>query len=41
MLMLEQLIRNLRAGGAQFITMEQGVAEYRQQYPQGRSERGR
>jgi peptidoglycan-N-acetylglucosamine deacetylase len=41
MLMLEGLIRDLRAGGAQFVTMEQGVAEYRRQYPQGRSERGR
>ena len=41
MLMLEQLIRDLRAGGAQFVTMEQAVAEYRLQYPQGRSERGR
>ena len=41
MLILEQLIRDLRAGGAQFVTMEQAVAEYRTQYPQGRSERGR
>jgi hypothetical protein len=41
MLILEQLIRDLRAGGAAFVTMEQGVAAYRAQYPQGRSERGR
>ena len=28
MLILEQLIRDLRAGGAQFVTMEQAVAEF-------------
>jgi peptidoglycan-N-acetylglucosamine deacetylase len=41
LMMLERLIRELRAKGAQFMTMEQAVAEYRRQYPQGRSERGR
>jgi peptidoglycan/xylan/chitin deacetylase (PgdA/CDA1 family) len=41
MAMLEGLIEKLRAGGAAFVTMEQAVAEYRRQYPQGRSERGR
>jgi peptidoglycan-N-acetylglucosamine deacetylase len=41
MLMLEGLIRDLRAGGVRFLTMEQAVGEYRKQYPQGRSERGR
>ncbi len=41
LIMLERLIRELRAKGAQFMTMEQAVEEYRRQYPQGRSERGR
>jgi peptidoglycan/xylan/chitin deacetylase (PgdA/CDA1 family) len=41
MIMLETLIRDLAAAGAQFMTMEQAVAEYRAQYPKGRSERGR
>jgi peptidoglycan-N-acetylglucosamine deacetylase len=41
MMMLERLIQDLKAGGAKFLTMEQAVAEYRKQYPQGRSERGR
>jgi peptidoglycan/xylan/chitin deacetylase (PgdA/CDA1 family) len=41
MAMLEGLIEKLRAGGAVFVTMEQAVSEYRRQYPQGRSERGR
>jgi peptidoglycan-N-acetylglucosamine deacetylase len=40
MAMLEGLIDKLRAGGAVFVTMEQAVAEYRSQYPEGRSERG-
>jgi peptidoglycan/xylan/chitin deacetylase (PgdA/CDA1 family) len=40
MAMLEGLIEKLRAGGAVFITMEQAVAEYRREYPRGRSERG-
>jgi peptidoglycan/xylan/chitin deacetylase (PgdA/CDA1 family) len=40
MAMLEHLIEKLRDGGAEFVTMEQAVAEYRTQYPQGRSERG-
>ena len=41
MTMLERLIRDLRAEGARFVTMEEAVAEYRRQYPEGRSERGR
>jgi hypothetical protein len=41
MAMLEGLIEKLRAGGAVFVTMEQAVAAYRDEYPQGRSERGR
>lgn len=41
MLMLEKLITKLRDGGAKFITMAQGVDEYRIEYPHGRSERGR
>jgi hypothetical protein len=39
--MLEKLIKNLREGGAHFVTMEQAVAEYRARFPGGRSERGR
>ena len=41
LIMLEGLIEKLRAGGAVFVTMEEAVAAYRTQYPQGRSERGR
>lgn len=41
MMMLEKLIRELRKGGATFVTMEQAVAEYRKKFPKGRSERGR
>jgi len=41
MRMLDRLIGALREAGAQFVTMEQAVAAYRQQYPDGRSERGR
>jgi len=41
MLMLDRLIRDLRDGGATFVTMEQAVAEYRTKFPGGRSERGR
>ena len=41
MIMLEKLIDHLADSGARFITMEQAVAEYREQYPDGRSERGR
>jgi len=41
MMMLEKLIRELRKGGASFVTMEQAVAEYRKKFPKGRSERGR
>ena len=41
MTMLERLIKDLRAEGARFVTMEEAVAEYRRQYPEGRSERGR
>ena len=40
MAMLERLVEQLRDGGAVFVTMEQAVAEYRSQYPEGRSERG-
>jgi peptidoglycan/xylan/chitin deacetylase (PgdA/CDA1 family) len=40
LLMVEGLIEKLRASGAQFVTMEQAVAEYRARYPDGRSERG-
>lgn len=40
MLALEKLIQKLRNGGATFITMEQGVAEYRAKFPGGRTERG-
>jgi peptidoglycan/xylan/chitin deacetylase (PgdA/CDA1 family) len=38
LLMLEDLIRKLRAAGAEFVTMEDAVAEYRARYPEGRSE---
>jgi peptidoglycan/xylan/chitin deacetylase (PgdA/CDA1 family) len=41
MLMLESLIVKLAAAGATFLTMEAAVAEYRKQFPAGRSERGR
>lgn len=41
MMLLEKLIRELRKGGATFVTMEQAVAEYRKKFPKGRSERGR
>jgi peptidoglycan/xylan/chitin deacetylase (PgdA/CDA1 family) len=41
MIMLEKLVRALKDGGASFITMEEGVAEYRAKFPGGRSERGR
>lgn len=41
MIMLEKLIRALQQRGATFITMAQAVDEYRKQYPEGRSERGR
>lgn len=41
LIMLEGLIDKLSGAGATFVTMEQAVAEYRKQYPQGRSERGR
>ena len=40
MLALDKLIQKLRQGGATFITMEHGVAEYRSKFPGGRSERG-
>jgi len=36
MLALEKLIQKLRQGGATFITMEQGVTEYRIKFPGGR-----
>jgi peptidoglycan-N-acetylglucosamine deacetylase len=41
MIMLEWLIEKLREGGAEFVTMEHAVGEYRAKYPKGRSERGR
>ena len=41
LIMLERLIGQLQAAGAMFLSMEQAVGEYRTQYPQGRSERGR
>lgn len=41
LIMLEGLIERLRAAGATFVIMETAVAEYRAQYPAGRSERGR
>jgi peptidoglycan-N-acetylglucosamine deacetylase len=37
---LEKLIRKLRDGGATFITVEHGVAEYRSKFPTGRSGAG-
>lgn len=40
MLELERLIRTLRGEGAKFITMEQGVAEYRKKFPAGVTLRG-
>jgi peptidoglycan-N-acetylglucosamine deacetylase len=40
LIMLEKLIKNLREGGAHFVTMERAVTEYRAKYPGGRSERG-
>src|SRR5215472_11272150 len=39
MLMLEGLIEKLAAAGARFVTMEDAVAEYRTQFPAGRSGR--
>ena len=41
LIMLEKLIKNLREGGAHFVTMERAVTGYRAKYPDGRSERGR
>jgi peptidoglycan/xylan/chitin deacetylase (PgdA/CDA1 family) len=41
MLALEDMIEQLQAGGANFVTMEQAVAEYRKRYPAGLSLRGR
>jgi peptidoglycan/xylan/chitin deacetylase (PgdA/CDA1 family) len=41
MLMLEHMIDVLAAEGAQFVTMEKAVAEYRLKYPEGVSLRGR
>ncbi|HEY1753417.1 MAG TPA: polysaccharide deacetylase [Caulobacteraceae bacterium] len=41
LIMLQGLIEKLKAAGATFVTMEAAAAEYRTQYPQGRSERGR
>ena len=41
LLMLEGLIEKLRGAGAQFVTMEAAVTEYRAKFPAGRSERGR
>ncbi len=41
MFMLEHMIETLRAEGAQFITMEAGVEEYRRKFPSGVSLRGR
>lgn len=41
MLALEDMIERLRTAGANFVTMEQAVAEYRKQYPAGLSLRGR
>jgi peptidoglycan/xylan/chitin deacetylase (PgdA/CDA1 family) len=40
LLMLDRLIEKLQAAGAVFLTMEQAVAEYKLEYPHGRSERG-
>jgi peptidoglycan/xylan/chitin deacetylase (PgdA/CDA1 family) len=40
MLAFERLVAHLRAGGARFVTMEQGVAEYRRRFPAGVSLRG-
>ena len=41
MLMLEHMIEVLRAEGAQFVTMETAVGEYRRKFPDGVSLRGR
>jgi peptidoglycan/xylan/chitin deacetylase (PgdA/CDA1 family) len=41
LIMLEGLIDKLKAAGAEFVTMEQAVGEYRARYPEGRSERWR
>ena len=41
LLMLEGLIEKLLGAGAQFVTMEAAVTEYRAKFPAGRSERGR
>jgi peptidoglycan/xylan/chitin deacetylase (PgdA/CDA1 family) len=38
LIMLEQLIRRLRAAGATFVTMEDAVAAYRTRYPDGRAQ---
>ena len=40
MLELERLIRTLRGEGAKFITMEEGVQEYRRKFPAGVTMRG-
>ena len=40
MLALEEMIAALRAGGANFVTMETAVAEYRRKFPAGLSLRG-
>ena len=40
MLALEDLIGQLRAGGAKFVTMETAVAEYQKKFPSGLSLRG-
>lgn len=41
MLLLERLIRGLRAQGAVFVTMSGALASYRREYPGGNSIRGR
>jgi peptidoglycan/xylan/chitin deacetylase (PgdA/CDA1 family) len=41
MMMMHELIRKLRDGGATFLTMEEAVAEYRSKFPLGHSERTR
>ena len=40
MLMLEHMIETLKAEGAQFVTMETAVGEYRRKFPDGLSLRG-
>lgn len=40
MIMLEKLVGSLQEAGAKFITMEQAVAEYRAEFPDGREEPG-